>query len=257
MGRINNSIVKLKSQIAACTRIFTVEGILDYSGHVSARLPDNSGFLVQSKHCSRAELTPDDLYTLDFEGNIVDGPTSGNSFPVDELFIHSEIYKTRADVNSILHAHPEVSIIFTVTEGAELVMVRNHGYRWRNGVPIHPDNAHINTSQLGRELVKTLGDCNAALIRAHGIIIVAEDVPSLLIDGVHFINNAHTLLEVLKLGRPKPMTDSELDIFEQRLSRPSHAIKLWKYYTGRARKDGIIPQDWDAEAHVIQKGRAK
>ena len=79
---------------------------------------------------------------------------------------------------------------------------------------------------------------------------MAEDVPSLLIDGVHFIDNARTLLEVLKLGRPKPMTDSELDIFEQRFSRPSHAVKLWKYYTGKARKDGIIPQDWDVETSI-------
>ena len=62
--RTNDPVTILKAQVAACTRIFNQSGVLDYSGHVSARLPDNSGFLVQAVHASRAELVPDDLFTL-------------------------------------------------------------------------------------------------------------------------------------------------------------------------------------------------
>ncbi len=239
----NIAVAQLKAEIAACTRILNDEDILDYSGHVSACLPDRSAFLIQSRHASRAELTPDDLYTLTMDGEILDGPAGTR--PVSEFHIHSEIYKARDDVNAVLHAHPDIATLFTIAEGASLVMVKNHGYRWRNGVPTHADSAHINTSELGRELVATMGDSNVALIRAHGIALVAESIPHLLIDGVHFEDNAQALLDSAPLGPPIAMTDAELDIFEQRFNRGDHAVKLWKYYVGRGRKQGLLSGEWD------------
>lgn len=239
----NDPVARLKYQVAACTRIFNAENILDYSGHVSARLPETDRFLVQSVHASRAGLAPENLYTMTVDGEIVDGP--GDTRPVSEYHIHSEIYRARPEVGAVLHAHPEVPILFTIARGATLPMVRNHGYRWRAGVPVHRDTAHVNTPALGRSLVETMNGCNAALIRAHGIVLVAEDVPHLLIDGIHFDENARAALEASRLGPPEPMTDEELDIFEERFSRPKHAIKLWHYYTRRGLDSGLLPSDWE------------
>lgn len=238
----NDPATRLKYQVAACTRIFNEEDILDFSGHVSARLPDNGGFLIQSVHASRAELEIDDLYTMTLDGEILDGPK--DTRPVSEYHIHSEIYRARPDVNAVLHAHPDVPILFTVAKGAKLVMVKNHGYRWRTGVPVHKDTAHVNTPELGRSLVETLGKCNALLIRAHGVVIVAEDIPTLLIDGIHFDENARAVLEASRLGPPDPMTDEELDIFEERFDRAKHGVKLWHYYTKRGFKTGLLPTEW-------------
>lgn len=243
MSAIPNDIVtRLKHQVAACTRIFNDENILDYSGHVSARVPDSDRFVMQSVHASRAELEVDDLYTMTVDGEILDGPE--DTRPVSEYHIHSEIYRARPDVNAVLHAHPEVPILFTIAKGAKLVMVKNHGYRWRTGVPIHRDTAHVNTPELGKSLVTTMNGCNAVLIRAHGIVLVAEDVPHLLIDGMHFDENARAVLEASRLGPPDPMTEEELDIFEERFSRPQHAKKLWHYYTKRGLTSGLLPSDW-------------
>ncbi|OYV42571.1 MAG: hypothetical protein B7Z75_11980 [Acidocella sp. 20-57-95] len=50
----------LREQVAACTVMLNHEGILGYSGHVSARLPGER-FLVQSFDQSRAELRPSQL----------------------------------------------------------------------------------------------------------------------------------------------------------------------------------------------------
>ena len=239
----NVTVARLKAEIAACTRILEDENILDYSGHVSACLPDRSAFIIQSRHGSRAELTPDDLYTMTLDGDILDGPA--DTRPVSEFHIHSEIYRARDDVNAVLHAHPDIATLFTIVRGAKLVMVKNHGYRWRKGVPTHADSAHINTPALGKELVATMGDCNASLIRAHGIVLVAESIPHLLIDGVHFEDNAQALLDSAPLGPPIPMSEQELDIFEQRFDRENHAVKLWKYYVGRGLKSDVLDGDWN------------
>ena len=236
------SVDQQRYAVAACTRMFNDLKILDHSGHVTVRLPDKSGFIIQAVHASRAQLMPEDLFTVSFDGEILDGPAGTR--PASEFHIHSEIYKARPDVNAVLHAHPKVPILFTIAEGAELVMVLNHGYRWRNGVPVHPDTAHIDTPELGRAMVETMGDANAVLLKAHGIVLASESIQSLLIDGIHFDRNAQALLEASRLGKPIPMTDAEFDIFEQRFDRPKHGIKLWHYYSTRAIETGVLPGEW-------------
>ena len=236
------SVDQQRYAVAACTRMFNDLKILDHSGHVSVRLPDNGGFLIQAVHASRARLGPDDLFTLSLDGRILDGPAGTK--PASEFHIHSEIYKARPDVNAVLHAHPKVPILFTIAEGAELVMVLNHGYRWRNGVPVHPDTAHIDTPELGRAMVETMGDCHAVLLKAHGIVLASESIQALLIDGIHFDRNAQAALEATRLGNPIPMTDAEFDTFEQRFDRPKHGVKLWHYYATRAMDTGVLPEEW-------------
>jgi L-ribulose-5-phosphate 4-epimerase len=241
---INVSVDRQRYAVAACTRMFNDLKILDHSGHVTVRLPDNSGFLIQAVHASRAQLMPEDIFTVAFDGRIIDGPAGTK--PASEFHIHSEIYKARPDVNAVLHAHPKVPILFTIAEGAKLVMVLNHGYRWRGGVPVHPDTAHIDTPELGRAMVETMGGANAVLLRAHGIVLVSESIQSLLIDGIHFDRNAQALLDASRLGKPIPMSDAEFDIFEQRFDRPKHGVKLWHYYSGRAIETGVLPEGWRA-----------
>ena len=238
---ISQTVEQIKFEVASLTRMFNDLKILDHSGHVSARLPDGN-FLMQGVNASRALLNPEDLFTMSLQGEILDGPQGTR--PASEFHIHSEIYKARPDVNAVLHAHPQVPVLFTIAEGAQLKMVINHGYRWRTGVPTHPDTAHISSSALGRDLVNTLGDHNALLLKAHGIVLVSESVSTLLIDGIQFDRNAKTQLEAARLGSPVALSDEELDVFEERFDRPHHADKLWKYYTSRAVDQGVLPGNW-------------
>ncbi len=228
--------------IAACTRMFHHLKILDHSGHVSVRLPNDGGFLIQAVAASRGKLEPKDIFTLGLDGEILDGPAG--TVPAAEFHIHSEIYKARPEMNAVLHAHPKVPILFTIAEGAKLIMVLNHAYRWRNGVPVHPHSAHIDTVELGRDMVATMGDANAVLLRAHGIVLASENIQSLLIDGIHFDRNAQALFESTSLGKPIPMSDAEFDIFEERFDRAKHGAKLWHHYATSAIEAGVLPEAW-------------
>lgn len=126
-------------------------------------------------------------------------------------------------------------------------MLKNHGYRWRSGVPTHPDIGHINSRELGKALATTLGDHNAALVRAHGVVLVSESIPALLIDAIHYDDNARALLELSRFGPPILLTDKEIDMFMDRFNRDHHAVKLWHYYTKRAFDSGALPDDWQTK----------
>ena len=235
----------LRAQVAACTRIMNAEGLIDYSGHVSARLPDGSGLIIQSFDDSRAALSPDDLLECDCDGNVISGPPG--KAPPREVFIHTEIMKARPDVGAVGHFHPETATMFTLVEGRPLVPVKNHAARWSGGIPVHPDPAHVNSVESGNALARTLGHCHAALIRAHGVVVTAETVPALLIDSVHFEENAQTLFRAAALGEVKGLSQEEMDGFEKRFNRRTHIGKLWKYYTGRGVDAGYLPRDWAKE----------
>ena len=238
----NSSIEVLRIKIAACTRIMNMEGLIDYSGHVSARLPDNSGLIIQSFDDSRAALEPDDLLICGFDGALIDG--AADKIPPREVFIHTEVMKARPDVNAVGHFHPETATMFTLVEGRPLVPVKNHAARWLDGIPVHPDPGHINTVETGQSFAATLGDCHAALIRAHGVAVTAESIEALLIDSVHFEENAKTLFHAAALGDVTGLTRAEMSDFLSRFNRSAHIGKLWKYYVGRGVDAGVVPGEW-------------
>ena len=68
-------------EVSAVTRLLEAEGILDYSGHVSARIPGRDAFVIQIGSTSRAELAPDSMLVVDYAGKVIEG---------DELLIMKE-----------------------------------------------------------------------------------------------------------------------------------------------------------------------
>ncbi len=233
---------RLRHQIAATTLLLVSEEILGYSGHVSARLPGGDMFLIQPVDQSRAELKPEDLLICGLDGKKRSGPDGVR--PPAEVFLHSEIYKARPDVKAIAHFHHDLTTTFSLVEGARLVPIKNHAVRWESGIPTHPDPSHVSSPELGRGVAATLGPHHAMLIRAHGQAIVAESVPALLVDCVHFVENAECLYHASVLGRVIPLSAAEMDAFRHDFKRDMHTVKLWRYYAGRGREKGVLPEAW-------------
>jgi hypothetical protein len=88
--------------LVAANRILADSGVLDGYGHVSMRhsgTPDRY-FLSRSK--SPAIITAEDIMAFDLDSNPVD--QQGRLMYI-ERYIHGEIYKSRQDVNAIVHSH--------------------------------------------------------------------------------------------------------------------------------------------------------
>ena len=236
------SLEPLKEQLAAVTRILNREEILSYSGHAAARVPGQDAFIIHGINDSRANVKPEQMGIVDFDCKVLEGP-KGYKPPL-EAFIHAEVFRARPDVNASVHIHSDVCATFTIVEGVELALLKGHSVRWRSGIPTHPDPSHIKSRAQGEALAKTLGQHNGALIRAHGGLIVSEDVPALLIDAVHFDENAKACLQAASIGKIKPLTEKELDMLGENNNRAQHVYKLWSYYVGKAQESGVVPAEW-------------
>jgi len=233
----------LRYQVAAVSLLLNAEDILGYSGHISTRLPGGDTFLIQPVDQSRAQLRPEHLLVCDMNGKSLD--KSNSARPPSEVYIHSEIYKARPDVNAIAHYHHDLTTTFSLVEGAQLVPIKNHAVRWESGIPTHADPSHVSSPELGRSLAETLGPHQATLIRAHGQVVVAENLPALLSDCVHFVENAEALYRAAVLGKVIPLSAKEMDAFRHDFRRDSHARKLWLYYVGKGLDAGTLPREWE------------
>lgn len=233
---------KLRHQVAAVSLLLNGENILGYSGHVSVRLPGREEFLIQPVDQSRASLRPEHLLVCGMDGKSRE--RSNRARPPSEVYIHSEIFRARPDVQAVAHFHHDLTTTFSLVEGVALLPVKNHAMRWESGIPTHPDPSHVSSPELGRAVAATLGPHHALLIRAHGEVVAAESLPTLLADCIHFVENAEALYRAAMLGKVIPLSAKEMDAFRDDFHRAHHAAKLWSYYVGRGVEAGTVPEAW-------------
>lgn len=235
-----DSLDTLRRDVAACSRMLVDLGILNYSGHISARIPGRDHFLIQIFDDVRTTLDPSRLLVVDLDGTVI----SGAGRPPLEVFIHAEILRTRTDVGAVAHFHHDPTTVFSLIEDRPLVVMKNHASRWSSRVRIHPDPSHIDTPDKGRAVATTLGSDHALLLRGHGEVLVAEDVRAIYADSVHFVENAATLALGVQLGTVVPLTEAEQQQFLDTFDRGKHVAKLWSYYAESAATAGVLPREW-------------
>lgn len=232
---------RLATEMCAVTRLLEMKELLNYSGHVSVRVPGQDALLIQRHVDSRAEVVPERALVVDFDGRVIEGKGK----PPSEVAIHTEILKVRPDVQAVLHCHMELAIAFTMMKGVRLMPMRARAMRWASGIPIHPDPSHIKDVSQGQDLARSLGPHHALLMRAHGMTLVAESLPALLVDAVHFDENARAQIQVMQAGaEPIPLSAEDMEAITRTDKRAHHVNKLWIYYVRKAVAAGAIPADW-------------
>ena len=226
---------KLREQLSEATRIMVFAELLDYSGHLSARIPDTDRVLIQPRDASRAGLKADEILVVDLEGRLLEGKGP----PPSETAIHLGVYRARSDVQAVGHGHPPLSVLFSMVD-APMVAARNFGFRFI-GCPVHPDPTHIRTLEQGAQVAKTLGSCRYCLLRGHGSVIACDSVPEVFLDSLEMEENARAVINASALGPLKPITPEEVERLKPSFEKNTYRIaKTWEHYHEKARQAGAL-----------------
>jgi len=229
------NIQRLREQVADCTRMLVMQDIMDYSGHVSARIPETDRFLIQPRDTSRAVLNADDVLVVDLDGNMLEGQGPAPS----ETALHIWVYRARPDVMAVCHGHPAMSTLFSVVD-RPFVAVRNFGYRFSN-LPVHADTTHIRTADQGKAVAETLAEHRACLLRAHGTVVAATSVPELFADCLELEESARSLVYASALGPLLPITDEEMEELRTSFGKNDYRVgKIWEHYQQKGRQAGLL-----------------
>jgi L-ribulose-5-phosphate 4-epimerase len=229
-------VQRFREQIAACTRLLVMQEIIDFSGHLSVRIPGTDHVLIQPRDTSRAALTADDVLVVDLDNKVLEGEGPAPS----ETALHTCVYRARPDAVAVCHGHPTYSTIFTATD-RPLDAVRNFAYRFADGLPIHADTTHIRTEDQGRAVAATLAQSRACLLRGHGTVVVAPSVEELFMDCLDIEENARSLIFAATLGTVQPLTPQEVGELRASYGRSGYrAGKIWEHYIHKGRQAGIL-----------------
>ena len=138
-------------------------------GHVSVRVPgDPEHFYMKPHSVGLDEITLDNIVLCNLAGEKVGGGGRRHS----EVYIHSEIYRARPDVTSVIHAHPIHVVAFSAT-GSTLLPISQPAVAFADGLPYFSDAIDlIRSTDLGAGVARALGPHKAVLMRNHGVAVV-------------------------------------------------------------------------------------
>ncbi|MGX7677485.1 class II aldolase/adducin family protein [Jatrophihabitans sp. DSM 45814] len=232
-----SDIAQLRDDLVTCTRLLVHHGVLDYSGHLSARIPGTDHVLIQPRDQSRAALSAKDLLVVDLDGNLVEGEIP----PPAETAIHTGVYRARPDVSLVCHGHPSMSTTFSMTD-RPLLPMRHFAYKFPSGLVVHPDTTHIRSREQGDAVAATLGDASACLLRSHGTVVVGTRIDVLFMDCLDIEENARTQLLATQLGgKLLPLTPEEIASIAESYNGLGHRPgKMWEHYVHRGRVAGFL-----------------
>lgn len=145
----------------------------DIFGHVSGRLPKEAkreGLLFTRMRIAPKPLDPDEVMELDFSCRRV----TGKQHVSGETFIHSEIYKSHADVGGVVHAHPAHVVALSAT-GRTLQTYNPSSIAFLGGVPVLSSDL-VYSKEQGQEIAAALGHAKAVILKNHGAVTIGKTV---------------------------------------------------------------------------------
>lgn len=164
---------ELRERVAIACRVIALEGFVDLTlGHVSARNPGDRTVWIKRKGLALDEVEPADVIALD-----LDDPAAFESPDYHlESVMHTEVYRARPDVGSVIHGHPVYATALGST-GARLEILTHDAVLFTDGIGDYDEGpALVMEAAQGRRVAEALGMRRAALLRNHGVVIAGEDV---------------------------------------------------------------------------------
>jgi len=202
----------LIEDLVAANRILVDHGVLDSWGHVSVRHPKNPERYLLSRSLAPELVCADDIMEFDLDSNPVD--QRGRTIYL-ERYIHGEIFRARPEVNAVVHSHSPSVIPFSISSVPMQPVYNVTGFL-APGVPIFEfrdvggmTDMMVRDPALGRALAKSLADKPVVLMRGHGHVVVAPNLPLVAYRAIYTEMNARMQLQAISLGGSVTYLDPE------------------------------------------------
>lgn len=166
--------------LAACYRLIALYNWDDLIfTHVSMRVPGTEPhFLINAYGMLFEEMTASSLVKVDLSGNkVLDSPFDIN--PAGYV-IHSAIHEAREDAHCVLHLHTTDGVAVSAQKNGVLpisqqsiIVLASLGYHDYEGLALRDEEKP--------RLVNDLGDKNFLMLRNHGLLTVAGNIPDAFI----------------------------------------------------------------------------
>jgi len=194
-----------REDLVLAYRILAAHGVVDAYGHVSLRAAKNPKRYLLARAMAPELVTADDILEFDLDSNPVKDTQVALYL---ERYIHGEIFKSRPDINAVVHNHSPSVIPFGVTT-VPLRPLFNTGAFIGEGVPTFEirqfqegGDLLVKTPHLGHALAATLGTKPAALMRGHGAVVVGKTLMLAVVRSIYLELSAKLQMQAMLIAGP-------------------------------------------------------
>lgn len=208
------------------SHILYLEGHNDINnGQISFR--ENANELwIRRAFMGWEETTPNDFIRIDLDGNRLEG----DGIIPAEWPLHTEIYRVRPDVNSIIHSHPPYAMIFSATE-LDLRPITHDATPIMNTARFTLTTNTVTNKASGAEVARSLGKSNTLLLKNHGIVSVGKSIPETICWAITLENACKLQLIAESTGVPYRWTEGDEVKVKSKIIFGSTAIReYWSYW---------------------------
>lgn len=225
----------IKQKMILAGKVLVAEGQDDFTrGHISVRVPsDPKLFFMKAHSLGLDEITMANILTVDLEANVVAGSARRHS----EVYIHSEIFKVRADVNCVIHTHPPYSVALSAS-GRPLRCYSQPAALFYDALGAYVDTINlIRTQAMGAGVAKALGQNRAILLKNHGVVVTGGDIEEAVIGTIMLENAAMVQMTVEAAGEAgADFPRADLEKLKHDLSQPEQFKINFDYLVRRLKR---------------------
>ena len=214
-------IRRLKRQVADSSHILFHQGLVDYHGHVSARIPGTNLILIKPVLRPHNQIAAKDIITVDMDayvsanrsewspdqqqGRVIDAPV-----PPRETMLHVAMYQARPEVASVVHTHQLVATSVGVGN-VPIKPLYNQAVAFAPETPIFPDPKLITTIEDASAVATCLGGSTAALLRGHGVVVVGESIDHAVTNTIYLERAAIMTVIARLVGEPTVLDEAYVE----------------------------------------------
>ncbi len=163
-----------------------------------------------------------------------------------ETVLHTEVYKRRPDVRSVVHGHPPYATAFGATD-AEFAYLTHDSVLFIDRIATYdgvPDL--IIDEQQGAAVAEALGPGTALLLRNHGVLVAERDVPWAVLASALLERAIQLQTIAATVGPLHPIPDDLLHGIHAVKYQPDFALEYWEAWKRALRRGGQafgMPED--------------
>lgn len=217
-----------KQKLIVSGRILARHGHGDMTrGHVSVRVPGQPDLFYMKAHSlGLDEITLENILTIGLDGEVVDGTARRHS----EVFIHSEVYRARPDIEAVIHTHSANTLALSALE-MPIRPISQGGVMFTDCLPVFTGTIDlIRRPDQGRDLAKALGSHRAVLMRHHGLTMTGRTLEEAVVLLFMLEAAAEVQLKAMAAGAlALEFPAADIQALKQKLEMPDQFLVNFDY----------------------------
>jgi L-ribulose-5-phosphate 4-epimerase len=175
------------------------------SGNISGRDPETGLVAIKPSGIRYEALTPENMVVVDLDGKVVEGVYK----PSSDTLAHVYVYRHRKDVNGVVHTHSCYATAWAAAGRSIPPVLTAICDEFGGPIPLGA-YARIGGDEIGREIIRSIGESPAILMKNHGVFTVGKTAEAAVKAAVMVEDVAKTVFYALQLGTPNEIPAEEV-----------------------------------------------